>query len=274
VSSDVRFRFGANWRDFVAAGVSPNQVDAAVEGLRRICSLPDLTGKVFLDAGCGSGLSSLAACLLGARRVIAFDFDPESVEASMSLRSRCNIPEERWMIRRGSVLDAAFLASLPQADVVYSWGVLHHTGRMWSAIDHVAALVPPGGVLAVSIYNNVHQRLGGSAMWWHVKRFYNSAPGFVRTWMEAIYIAYSLTRQILALRNPLNIVRNHGRQAGRGMSFIHDIRDWLGGFPYEYATAGEVFRYVHRKFHYELIYLNTMDGHGCNELTFRRPDRP
>src|SRR5690349_21262868 len=87
VSSEIRFGFGENWRDFVANSVSPARVEAAVAGLRRICRSADLTGKVFLDIGCGSGLSSLAACVLGARRVVAFDFDENSVAASTALRA-------------------------------------------------------------------------------------------------------------------------------------------------------------------------------------------
>jgi 2-polyprenyl-6-hydroxyphenyl methylase/3-demethylubiquinone-9 3-methyltransferase len=37
------------------------------------------------------------------------------------------------------------MSSLPAFDVVYSWGVLHHTGSMWVGIEHCIAKVAPGG---------------------------------------------------------------------------------------------------------------------------------
>jgi SAM-dependent methyltransferase len=267
---ELRFGFGENWQSFVRTAVSESRVRAAVAGLQRLLNTEDLTGKSFLDIGCGSGLSSLSALLLGATRVVAFDYDPNSVQASLALRARSDIPAERWEIMRGSVLDREFLTTLPPSDVVYSWGVLHHTGAMWQAIDNAVGKVKPGGILSIAIYNNVEQRLGGSKMWWHIKRTYNRAPTPVRRAMEYAWIAKFVLRQVATLRNPVAAIRDYSTTAGRGMDFFHDLRDWLGGFPYEYATAGELFNHLHGKFGLQLEYLNTHDGHGCNELTLRR----
>ncbi len=100
----------------------------------------------FLDAGSGSGLFSLAAYRMGAE-VMSFDADPDSVACTNRLRNRFEDPPT-WFVREGSLLDKAFLSTLQPADVVYCWGVAHHTGDMWKAIDNLTQLVAPGGLLA------------------------------------------------------------------------------------------------------------------------------
>jgi SAM-dependent methyltransferase len=270
-AAEIRFDFGKNWQSFVDRAVNADRLAAAVASMRRLLCGIDLGGKSFLDIGCGSGLSSLAAIALGAERVVGFDYDPHSVQASLSLRERAGIGANTWVVTQGSILDVEFLGTLPRADVVYSWGVLHHTGAMWQAIDNAVGKLQPHAVFALAIYNNVERRFGGSAMWWHLKRAYNRAPAAVRLLMEWVYIANFAARNLLTLRNPLTMARQYSEHAGRGMDFRHDVRDWLGGFPYEYATAGAVFNYLHGQHGLQLEYLNTHDGHECNEFTFRRP---
>lgn len=259
--SEIGFDFGKNWLSFVQTGVSEARIAASAAALRRLLGGADLRGRSFLDVGCGSGLSSLAAVRLGARRVVAFDADARCVAAARELcgPSRCEV-------RQGSVLDNAFLATLEAADVVYAWGSLHHTGAMWQAIDNTGRLLEPAGTLVLAIYNHVQRRFGSSAQWWQIKRWYNRAPPAARRLMEYAYLARIAARDLVALRAPLASAR-----VGRGMDLRHDVRDWLGGFPYEYASAGAVFDYVHGRLGFELRYLNTNSGHGCNEFTFQRP---
>ncbi len=259
--SEIGFDFGKNWQSFVQSGVSEARIAASAAALRRLLGGADLRGRSFLDVGCGSGLSSLAAVRLGAQRVVAFDADAGCVAAAAQL---CRVaPCE---VRQGSVLDETFLAALDAADVVYAWGSLHHTGAMWRAIDNTARLVAPGGLLVLALYNHVQRRLGSSAQWWRIKRWYNQAPPAARRLMEYTYLAQIAARDLIALRAPLA-----GARSGRGMDLRHNVRDWLGGFPYEYAAAGAVFDYVHGTLGFELRYLNTNSGHGCNEFTFQRP---
>ena len=268
---ETRFEFGANWRHFVETSLNEARIENAVKSLREMLALDSLRGRTFLDVGSGSGLFSLAACRLEAQRVISFDLDTESVRTSAFLRERERIPDHRWTISQGSVLDEGFMAKLPTVEILYSWGVLHHTGRMWEAIDAAAAKVAPGGRFAISIYNRVERKPDSSAMWWKVKRFYNHAPAFVRALMEAAYMANHAATRLITLRNPL---RAHTDQEGagrRGMDFRHDVRDWLGGFPYEFAAAGELFEYVRRKHGFVLERLRTGDGNICNEYLFVRP---
>ena len=268
---ELRYGFGANWKSFVTHALNDRRVANAVASLRALLGTESLVGRRVLDIGCGSGLFSLAACLLEADEVESFDLDPDSVAAAESLRAAHGIPAARWRIERGSVLDEAFMAALEPADVVYSWGVLHHTGRMWNAIDLAASRVRPGGLFAIAIYNKLQRFPDQSTMWWRIKRAYTGGGPVTRFAMETMYVANHMLTRLVTLRNPFRSMLDRGGSGRRGMEFLHDARDWLGGFPYEFATAGEVFHYVRERHGFELVALNTVEGNACNEFVFRRP---
>jgi SAM-dependent methyltransferase len=262
-----RFAFGSNWRAFVEL-VDEARIETASDSLARPLGGTDLSGRTFLDAGCGSGLFSLAAHRMGAR-VRSFDFDPESVTAANELRSRF-APGSDWIVAEGSILDKRFVAELGHFDVVYSWGVLHHTGDLWGSLDAVSDLVAPGGLLYISIYNDQGFE---SRMWWRVKRLYNRSGPLTRRLLVAGSVAY------LARRRPLAKLVQHvrpGRDApvrpprARGMSAKHDLIDWVGGYPFEVAKPEEVFAFFRGR-GYELRHLSTCGGGiGCNEYVFER----
>jgi 2-polyprenyl-6-hydroxyphenyl methylase/3-demethylubiquinone-9 3-methyltransferase len=116
----------------------------------------DFQGKSFLDIGSGSGLFSLAARRLGAK-VHSFDYDPQSVSCTKELKQRYFPNDSDWTIGQGSVLDVDYIKSLGKFDIVYSWGVLHHTGALWQALDNASLPVVDRGTL---IYCYL-QRCGG-----------------------------------------------------------------------------------------------------------------
>jgi 2-polyprenyl-6-hydroxyphenyl methylase/3-demethylubiquinone-9 3-methyltransferase len=152
-----------------------------------------IAGATFLDAGSGSGLFSLAAMRLGARRVHSFDFDPDSVGCTSELRRRYFPHSTHWTVEQGSVLDAAYLQRLGQWDIVYSWGVLHHTGDMWRAFDLVTGLVDRSGQIFIAIYNDQGPKSIG---WKAVKRFYNwSTPG--RAVVLSVFLPWYVVRGFL-----------------------------------------------------------------------------
>jgi len=153
MSTQQDFSFGENWRVFLER-LDDERIKIAEASLVEFLKLQDLRGKDFLDIGCGSGLFSLAAHNLGAKRVVSFDLDPLCVDCCNQLRSRAN-SSDNWEVYQGSILDETFLARLGTFDIVYSWGVLHHTGRMWDAIDNAAALVSPGGYYYIALSNKI-----------------------------------------------------------------------------------------------------------------------
>ena len=270
IARGERFAFGENWRRFLEV-LDEDRIAQAQRSLTELLGVTDLQGRTFLDVGCGSGLFSLAARRLGAR-VRSFDFDPASVACASELRRRYFTSDAEWTVEEGSVLDAEFVASLGEYDVVYSWGVLHHTGEMWTAIDRVTRLVAPSGLLAIAIYND---QGNWSKRWRFIKRTYCSGP-LGRTVVCATCIPTFVLRALLAdlvwARNPARRYREYRRN--RGMSVLHDYIDWLGGYPFEVAKPEAVFHYLTDR-GLQLVQLKTAGGSvGCNEFVFRRRDDP
>jgi 2-polyprenyl-6-hydroxyphenyl methylase/3-demethylubiquinone-9 3-methyltransferase len=266
---ELRFEFGKNWARFLET-VNESRVREAELSLKNALQVDDLTQKSFLDVGSGSGLFSLAARRLGAR-VHSFDYDPNSVACTRTLRERFSPGDDRWTVERGSALDDGYIRSLGQFNVVYSWGVLHHTGNMYRALDIVALAVAPHGQLLVSIYND---QGATSARWKALKKAYVQSPRPGRfaiallvlgiTWFRAIPI------DILRFKpfRTVNAWRSYSKQ--RGMSPWHDVVDWAGGYPFEVAKPEEIFEFYRRR-GFCLQHLKTCGGgKGCNEFVFLR----
>jgi 2-polyprenyl-6-hydroxyphenyl methylase/3-demethylubiquinone-9 3-methyltransferase len=253
------FSFGANWKRFVrridkrAITMASQDLDDWLGGGAR--------GKRVIDIGSGSGLSSLAFVLAGAAEVLSIDLDPKSVEATECLRSGSACPS-LWKVRQGSVLDAAFLASTGKWDIVYSWGVLHHTGDLWAALDNAAGLVAPGGLLWISIYTKGPRYPDDLAL----KQAYNRASYFGKKYLEWRWIARLIWDRLKSGQNPFN----WNRRVVRGMDVYHDLVDWLGGLPYEVATVAEVTDFCIRRGLRQERVLERCEG-ACSTYLFRRP---
>lgn len=265
------FSFGRNWQTFLKS-FDDERVKIAELSLTEFLGLHDLSGKTFLDIGCGSGLFSYAAFKLGAKRIVSFDLDPFSVECCKYLRDKGFNPAH-WDIYEGSVLDQDFLSGLGTFDIVYSWGVLHHTGKMWDAIERSAALVNPGGYYYIAIYNKILARTGSTSwihpFWLKVKTLYNTYPIVGTYILEPLAMCAYLAMVIARGENPVTHIRNY--RSHRGMSWRTDATDWLGGYPYEFATVEEVFKFIKSKFpHFTLENIKVTSGRGLNWYLFKR----
>jgi len=258
-----KFEFGKNWQKFLNNHFSNEALSASKSKLLNFLEEDSLTGKMFIDFGSGSGIHSLAALESGADKVISVDYDKKAVECADKLRT--NSPyKENWQIQQGSLLDLNFISNLGLFDVVYCWGVAHHTGDMWQALHNISRNVKTGGVLFVAIYNNVEGRLG-SKMWWQIKHFYNHSPFLVKKIMESIYISYNFFILLVHFKNPFVVINSY--KAKRGMAWSTDLVDWLGGYPYEYASVKQIFDFYKER-GFELQNIKTTNYIGCNQFLF------
>jgi len=263
-----RFGFGRNWSRFQRV-LTDSRVAESEASLARMLRVESLAGKSFLDIGSGSGLSSLAALRLGAARVHSFDYDPESVACTLEVRRRFAPGRSEWTVERGDVLDPDYLAALGTWDVVYSWGVLHHTGDLWAAIDGAASRVSHPGTLFIAIYNDQ----GVISKGWHaVKRAYQRGRA-ARLLILLTFAPYFAARGLIGDVIRREPVWRRYTGGARGMSAIYDWVDWLGGYPFQVAKPEEV---VSRcdGLGFRLRNMRTVGGRlGNNEFVFER-DRP
>ena len=263
---EERFGFGENWSNYIQL-LDEDRIARARETLLEMTGLGDFNDQTFLDIGCGSGLFSLAARQLGAK-VTSIDFDPNSVDCARRLKNKFYPDDPAWTIQQGSVLDIENMEGLGVFNIVYSWGVLHHTGRMWEAISNASNCVAPGGIFFIAIYND-QGRI--SRQWLAVKKRYNEGSGGVKKLMIYWFIVQfwwkTVLRDLLKYGNPLYTWRNY--RSERGMDVYHDMVDWIGGYPFEVAKPEEILHFcVGRGF--RLVRMKTCGGGlGCNEFVFK-----
>ena len=258
----MRFEFGDNWTRFIKASLSESRVRIAQKHLLSFLGRDGLSGKTFLDIGCGSGLHSLAAFRAGAEQITSFDYDPKSVAATRICHEFALSPAN-WQIAQGSVLDPAFMNALAPADIVYSWGVLHHTGDVWSAIRRAAGRVAPSGSLYLALYSRDAKVDPSPEFWLEVKQRYNRASWLGKQRMVVWYLL-----RFAGPKDPRKIWRRlkEGKPV-RGMSLLTDVRDWLGGWPMEYVWDKDV---VDACSKVGLDHVRTATGEACHEYLFKR----
>ena len=265
---EMRFQFGANWTAFLEV-LDDERILEAEGSLRDMLSVDVLTDKRFLDIGSGSGLFSLAARRLGAI-VHSFDYDPLSVKCTQEVKARYYPNDDTWIIEEGSVLNDSYLISLGKFDVVYSWGVLHHTGNMEKALNNVILPVSDEGKLYIAIYNDQGIR---SRFWKIVKKIYCSnwfGRFFILFVFIPLFVLHGIVTGLIKYKNPLGHFSNYKKK--RGMSIYHDWIDWLGGYPYEVAKPDDIEKlYQDHGFHLERIIPTTR--FGCNQYVFRKYNR-
>ncbi len=269
IAQGARFEFGKNWSRFLV-DLNDRRIARAEESLQAMLEVTDLRGKTFLDIGSGSGLFSLAARRLGAR-VHSFDFDPHSVACAKELRSRYFAGDQEWTIEEGSALDAEYLKSLGTFDVVYSWGVLHHTGEMWQALENAQLPVKAGGKLFIAIYNDQGSK---SRRWKWIKKTYCGLPRGLKSPFALATMApeemKAMLRALVLLKPSEYLHRWTRYDTNRGMSRWCDIIDWVGGYPYEVAKPEELFDF-YRARGFTLTKMKCGGvGLGCNEMVFAR----
>lgn len=269
MTDELRYGFGKNWAEFIEKKLSDSIVRESVDHMRRFMKIDNLSGKTFLDIGCGSGIHSLAALRLGAEKVVAFDYDEHSVATSRKVREWAGVPIEKWAIQQGSVLDLDFMHSLPKSDIVYSWGVLHHTGSMWEAVRNATIPTKADGEFYIALYSSDIYVDPTPEFWIKLKRAYNQADPMTRKLMELKYVYWILIKPELdAGRDPLDLMKTYGK---RGMTAWTDAKDWMGGYPMEFAGLAETQAFCRNVAGLDMV--NVLTGEGCTEYLFAHADK-
>ena len=263
---DSHFAFGKNWASY-AALIDETAIEELQKGLLKLVPREGFQGSSFLDIGCGSGLHTLAAARLGVSRIMATDIDPDSIGTTKAVLSshKMDVP---WQAEQISVFDLE-PSCQGKFDIVYSWGVLHHTGDMWEATKRASALVAPNELFVFALYGATPM----DAFWQIEKRWYSRASPFAQRLARGCYIAAYQVAHIRARQGSFrDFIANY--RSSRGMDFYHNVHDWLGGYPYQTALAREVdSQMTALGFKAERVLAQPMTrglfGSSCNEYVYR-----
>lgn len=267
IKGKKRFKFGKNWQSYLKH-LNQEKINNSKDSILKFLNKKTLKGKTFIDVGSGSGLSSLSARLLGAK-VHSFDFDTESVASTQYLKDKYFKGDNSWTVEQGSAIDSEYMKQLSTYDIVYSWGVLHHTGNMQRGLELVEKIVKPnGGLLYLALYND--QGFSSKA-WTLVKKTYVKSPFVLKQLI--ILLSYfriwgpPTIKDFIRIK-PFDTWRK--RKLDRGMSPHYDLIDWIGGYPFEVSAPEEIIHYYVDK-GYNLLRLKTCKGgKGCNEYLFEK----
>jgi SAM-dependent methyltransferase len=262
----THYEFGENWRNY-AELIDGQRISAAEAGLSKLLPREEVAGRTFLDIGCGSGLHALAAARFGAGEIVAVDIDPNSVATAQAVLQRHAPASAIWSAKEASAFD---LGHLPTFDIVYSWGVLHHTGDMMQAIGAAANRVNQGGILVLALYRKTPL----CGFWQFEKKLYVDGSPTMRRILESTYnTARALSFWI---RGKSFAAYKDQYAALRGMEYMTDVRDWLGGYPYESISKAEMLALANR-LGFEFLRGDIREkpgsgllGSGCDEYVFRK----
>lgn len=252
----MQFDFGENWKNYSSKTVDKEKFKEAITSILNLLPENEIKGKSVIDIGCGSGIFSLAFLSLGSRRVLGTDINNKSVEAAKINYKKFGAPGGEINFIVDNILESKLEDN--KFNIVYSWGVLHHTGKMNKAIEKSMSLVEKDGYFIIAIYN----KHWSSLVWKFIKYIYNVSPKFFKRLI--IYVFYPIifsAKFLVTKENPF--------KKERGMNFYYDVVDWVGGYPYECTTTEEIIDFFERKGFKLIKLIKSGTPTGCNEFVFK-----
>ena len=188
-------------------------------------------GKKVLDAGSGSGMVSIAFAVMGAS-VTGVDITSKCIENGRK-RAKAFGVECRFVQSDLTMLDLH-----EDFDIIYSWGVLHHTADAKASFFRLVEHLRPGGEIIIAVY----LRTAFSSFWNFSRVFYQSSPGFAKT---------AFRRSASVLLNGYDAVRKalmkKERYMLRGTSNEELVNDWFGVPHRTFHTYTEVYEWFREK---------------------------
>jgi ubiquinone/menaquinone biosynthesis C-methylase UbiE len=212
-------------------------------------------GKRVLEVGCGIGTDSINFARAGAE-LTAVDLSGESLRIAQQRASVMGV-EDKIEFVQANAEELTSAVSGRQFDLVYSFGVIHHTPRPERALAEMRTLAAPGGTLKVMVYH----RHSWKVLWILAAeghgRFWN-ADELIARYSEAetgCPVTYSYTR-----REARELVEEHGfkvNEVSVDHVFPYRVRDYVQyryvKEPYFRWMPEPLFRAFERQFGWHLM---------------------
>ncbi len=195
--------------------------------------------KRVLDGGSGSGMISVAFAVMGAD-VTGVDVTPKCVENGCKNADLFGV-QCRFLKRNLLSLDLCG----ETFDIIYNWGVLHHTQDARKSFTNLAKHLKPGGEMIVAVYLKTVL----SGFWNFLRIFYQESPQVFKT---LFLNTGSIFLNGVDYFN--NLFFNKERYMMRGTNNKEILNDWFG-VPYRtFHTYEEVFEWFRENgLEYQLV---------------------
>lgn len=151
-AGQTRDSFDFQWRSLPEGHAMLSNPAWKANVANKICTLADLPpewfrGKTVMDAGCGQGRWTYGFGQLGVGRCVSMDISESGVGRTTEIAKEYG---DQFQVLRKDLRQDLGLAS--EFDLVWCFGVLHHTGNTYAGFQNLAKCVMPGGYLFVMIY--------------------------------------------------------------------------------------------------------------------------
>lgn len=143
--------------------------------------------KTVVDLGCGIGTTALAFLDAGAHPVYAVDASKESIAILTDRMRWHNAQPGALHVWHTACDDARDLYLRHNADLVFCFGVLHHTPRPAALLSRACDMLKDGGEIRLMVYH----RWSWKALWALLKygrrhaRAYGTLRGLIQRYSEA-----------------------------------------------------------------------------------------